>query len=395
MEQTDGFIARLAIQGAQTGPLSGRTFAAKDLFDIAGHVTGAGNPDWARTHGPAADNAFAVDLLLRAGASLAGKTHTDELAYSLMGVNAHYGVPINPAAPDRVPGGSSSGSVSVTAAGLVDIGLGSDTGGSVRLPASFCGVYGMRPTHGAIATDGLTQLAPSFDTVGWFASDINVFTAVGEVFGAPERKLDELPAIVCPYEPWEAAEPETCAALRDAGAPLGLDLTPLASMRLTEGGLGEWREAFRVHQAWEIWRIHGAWISKTQPSFGPGVKERFAMAQQVSDDDAAEAHDFREAVRKRMRDALQGERLLALPTSPGPAPLLSDDAEALEDFRRRAFELLCIAGLAGLPQISIPLASVDGAPVGLSLIGAPGEDGALFRAAKLLAARSAALTGAD
>jgi len=161
----------VALPGAPTGPLAGLTFGLKDLFDVAGHRTGFGSPDWLATQPPAHAHAAVLTALLTAGASLSGRTHTEEMAFSLTGENAHYGTPVNPAAPGRVPGGSSSGSASAVAAGLVDVAIGSDTGGSVRAPASYCGVYGIRPTHGAVSLAGACPLAPSFDTAGWFARD--------------------------------------------------------------------------------------------------------------------------------------------------------------------------------------------------------------------------------
>jgi amidase len=171
----------VALAGSGSGPLTGLTFAAKDVFDIAGHRTGNGNPVWLETHPPAERTASAVQRLLDAGARMVGKTHTDDMAYSLNGENVHYGTPVNPVAPGRIPGGSSSGSVAAVAGGLVDFALGTDCGGSVRLPASYCGVYGLRPTHGLVPADGVVPLAPSFDTVGWFARDAALMRRIGEV----------------------------------------------------------------------------------------------------------------------------------------------------------------------------------------------------------------------
>ena len=167
------------IAGIEGGPLSGLTFAAKDIFDVAGHVTGCGNPHWRATHGPAVTNAWVVQTLVDAGATMVGKTITDELTRGIFGENMHYGTPVNPRAPGRVPGGSSSGSASAVAGGLVDFALGSDTGGSVRVPSSFCGLYGLRPTHGRIPLEGMLLQAPSFDTIGWFARDAETFARVG------------------------------------------------------------------------------------------------------------------------------------------------------------------------------------------------------------------------
>src|SRR5213596_3333152 len=171
----------VAAKGRGVGPLANLTFGVKDIYDIAGHQTGFGSPDWLATHGPATRTAPSMQILLDAGADLVGKTHTDELTYSLMRENAHYGTPINVNAPGRIPGGSSSGSAAAVAGGLVDFALGSDTGGSVRVPASFCGLYGVRPTHGRIPLDGILLQAPSYDTIGWFARDAELFARVGAV----------------------------------------------------------------------------------------------------------------------------------------------------------------------------------------------------------------------
>src|SRR5881409_4155035 len=169
------------MKGASHGPLLGLTFAVKDIYDVAGHRTGFGSPDWLRTHGPATRTAPVVQRLLDAGAHLVGKTNTDELTWSLTGENAHYGAPVNVNAPGRITGGSSSGSAAAAAAGLVDFALGSDTGGSVRAPASFCGIYGLRPTHGRISLEGACPLASSFDTCGWFARDPVLLERIGRV----------------------------------------------------------------------------------------------------------------------------------------------------------------------------------------------------------------------
>ena len=162
---------RIHIEGRPGGPLSGLTFAAKDLFDVAGHPTGGGNPDWARSNPVPTRHAWAVQQLLDAGATLIGKTITDEVSLGIVGENAFYGTPVNRRAPGRVPGGSSSGSAAAVAAGFCDTALGTDTGGSVRVPASFCGLYGIRPTHGRIDVSGMMPQAPSSDTTGWLARD--------------------------------------------------------------------------------------------------------------------------------------------------------------------------------------------------------------------------------
>src|ERR1700746_930562 len=157
---------RFRVEGKAGGPLAGLTFAAKDLFDVAGHVTGGGNPDWPRGRPVPARHAWAVQTLLDAGATLIGKTITDEVSLGILGENPFDGTARNPRAPGRVPGGSSSGSAVAVAAGLCDTALGTDTGGSVRVPSSFCGLYGIRPTHGRLRLGGLVPAGPAPGTPG-------------------------------------------------------------------------------------------------------------------------------------------------------------------------------------------------------------------------------------
>ena len=385
-DTANAFVETFTLDPQTDGPLSGLTFAAKDIYDIAGHQTGCGSPDWAATHPVAERTAPAAKALLDAGATLIGKSHTDEIAYSLIGANAHYGTPLNSAAPDRVPGGSSSGSVSAVAAGLADIGLGSDTGGSVRMPASFCGVYGIRTTHGRIDLADTMPLAPSFDTAGWFCRDAQTFALAGKAYamGAP----DTLPSIrlLLADDAMAAADPATIAAFAATLDQLQDRFGSAHSMRLSDHPLAEWREVFRINQAAEIWQVHGDWVTKTNPGFGPGVRERFAMAAAITRDEHEKAKADRETISRHVQDLIGPDGILVLPTSPGPAPLLSSDESQRDSFRQTALEFLCPAGLARLPQISIPVGKVDNAPVGLSLVGPQGADGLLLAIASDLAA---------
>lgn len=371
-DDVNAFVEWFTLEGAATGPLAGRSFGAKDLFDVAGHVTGGGNPEWARTHSAAEGNARAIDTLLGAGATLTGKTHSDELAYSLMGANAHYGTPVNSADPRRVPGGSSSGSAAAVAAGLVDIGLGTDTGGSVRLPASFCGLWGLRTSFGAVPLDGVLPFTRSYDTVGWLTRSGALMAEVAEAFGGAEGP--EIRRLLLPVDIWARAEPACVAAIGPALARLQEHLGPVTPVVLASQGLETWREVFRICQAGEAWACLGEWISAHQPNFGPGIKERFEMAAAVDAESFAENNRAREGIRAHLRSLLEPGTVLVLPTSPAPAPLLTASEADLNGFRTRALEMLCPAGLAGLPQLSVPAGTVDGGPVGLSLVGAPGQD---------------------
>jgi len=367
----------VALGGAPDGPLRGLTMAVKDVFDIAGHRTGNGNPVWLESHTPAARTASAVQRLLAAGASMVGKTHTDEMAYSLNGENVHYGTPTNPKAPGRIPGGSSSGSAVAVAGGLVDFALGTDCGGSVRLPASYCGIYGIRTTHGLIPADGVVDLAASFDTVGWFARDPVTMSRVGDVLlpggpgFAPKRLLIAEDAFAFAGE-------EITATIAAAVERLKAAFADHRQVRVYTGDPAAWSGIFRILQGDEIRRRHGAWIDAHNPSFGPGIAERFRWTCTIDPAEVERMRPQREAVARHLDSLLGDDALLCLPTAPGIAPKLATPAAELEVFRARAFALLSIAGLARLPQISLPLATMAGCPLGLSVIAPRGRDRGLL-----------------
>jgi len=372
----------IAVTGAAAGPLAGLSFAAKDAFNIEGARTGFGQPDWLRTHPPATETADAVARLLSAGATLVGKAHCDELCYSLTGENVHFGTPVNVNAPGRVPGGSSNGSAAAVAGGLVDFALGTDCGGSVRIPASYCGIIGLRPTHGRVNDKGVLPFGPSFDVVGWFARDIDLFARVGDALlgadsaAAPTR-------LMIADDAWAEVEAPVAAALKPACAKTEAVLGQPVHARVSPEGLAEWFDVFRTLQAAEIWTTLGAWVSATQPKFGPGTKERFAYAATITSRQVDAANVRRRAIRQHVDALLGSDGVICLPTSPRVAPLRGTPPDQVEvAYRNQAQRILCIAGLCGLPQISLPLAALDGLPLGLSLIGARGSDRALIALAR-------------
>lgn len=371
------FISTEFVMGGSGGPLSGRSFAVKDLFDVAGQPTGFGNPVWRDTHPVPTRTASCIQALLDAGASLLGKTHTDELAYSLAGRNIHYGAPINVRARGRNTGGSSSGSVAAVAAELVDFAVGSDTGGSVRIPASLCGVFGIRTTQDRIPMDGAAPLAPSFDTCGWFARDIRTMRAVGDVL------LENDPTTLTPARAWlpedvldllrDAVRAEVLAAAGTIADALGV---PLVHDRIgvLEDGLSGWAEIFRRQQGWEAWNCHGEWIRRNQPEMGPDVAERFRLASQFTEADYQAARAARDRVRERLAGMLGNDTVLVMPAAPDIALLHDASADAVQDFRVRAMRMTCIAGLGGLPQVVMPWMEMAGCPIGMALAGPPGTD---------------------
>jgi amidase len=372
---------------APTGPLADLSFAAKDLFDVAGFPTGGGSPIVLAMSGIKSRTAPTVQKLLDAGARFAGKTVTDELAFSMNGNNAHFGAPINGAAKDRITGGSSSGSASAVSSGLCDFALGTDTGGSVRAPANHCGLYGLRPTHGRVSLEGALDLAPSFDTCGWFARDIGTFARVADVLlGADTPALPERVRLLGPDDVWGLAAPAATKALQGVIDRVQGLLGPAQGTTVAMESFDAMYWNFRYLQSREAWLTDGPLIERYAPPLGPGVAERFAWSRDVTDAQVVAARVFRTAFRAHLAALLGTDGVLLMPTMPDIAPLRSESEAGLEDYRNRAIRMLCIAGLSGFPQLSMPLASRDGAPLGISLLGPAGSDRSLIQLAERIAA---------
>jgi amidase len=368
----------VAVFNAESGPLGGLSLGVKDIFDVAGLRTGCGNPDKLAEAPVAERSAFCVQRLLDAGARFAGKTVTDELAFSLFGQNVHFPYPVNPRAPERYTGGSSCGSAAGVAGGLVDIALGSDTGGSVRAPASFCGLVGLRTTHGRMPIDGTMPLAPSLDTVGWFARDVDVYEAVGRVLLGEDSHTGQLTRAIA-LETMDALVfgPEETNEYRRMRSLVGLPITSRSAWPFSSSP-DELYACFRLIQAAEAWAAHGPWIEKHEASLGPGTRERFLFGSTVDRDTVQLQRARREVFRSEMLHLLEDGNVVVLPSVPGASPLKAESPEALQSYRERALHLLCLAGLSGCPQITLPVGSVHGAPFGLSIVGPPGSDMALI-----------------
>jgi amidase len=365
----------LVLEPTGVGILQEMSFAVKDIFAIKGYTSGAGNPDWLSTHAPADQTAGSINRLLGQGARLTGTTQTDELMYSLNGENFHYGTPVNPKAPNRIPGGSSSGSAVAVSAGLVDFALGTDTGGSIRIPAAYCGIYGFRPTHGLVSMNGIIPLAESFDTLGWMTRDPGILLKVGlSLIDGPFPTDNSFKRMYLGKDAWALAD-EDCMGL--ALNPIKI-LTRLTgnceSMEVASEGLEAWMNAFRTLQGLEIWRAHSQWIQDENPTFGPGIADRFAWASSLRDEDGKFYHGMREDIKIRMFDLLGEDGILIIPTAPGIAPLLQQSGEEMDKRRGKTLQLTCIAGLAGLPQITIPMTSLEGSSYGISVIAGPRQD---------------------
>jgi amidase len=383
MDQTSAFLPgpRLHIAGGASGPLAGLTFAAKDLFDVAGHPTGGGNPDWPRGPVPMR-HAWAVQTLLDAGATLVGKTVTDEVSLGILGENAFDGTPANPAAPGRVPGGSSSGSASAVAAGLCDTALGTDTGGSVRVPASFCGLFGIRPTHGRVPVAGMAAQAPTSDTTGWFARDGGTFARVSAVM-LGEAVPDALPTrLLRATDAFGFADPAVAAALAPMVARLERLISTAQDEVMAPPGLSVWARAQRTLQPVEAWQTFRPWVEAHNPRFAFSVARGLVAAAAIPAAEIEWAALMRQEARGRMATLLPPGTVLCLPTTPFPAPLVGLPLPVLDPLRAQIGCLCAQGGLAGHPQVSLPGATVDGLPIGLSIIGARGADAALVAVAR-------------
>lgn len=367
------------------GPLSGASFVVKENIDVEGQTSTNGHPQWAASHAAAAGNATVVERLLGAGARLVGKTHMDEMAYSLLGANPHFGTPINPAAQDRHPGGSSSGSAVAVAAGLVNFAIGTDTAGSCRAPAAFCGVFGFRSSHGAIPIEGVIPLAPSLDVVGWFARDLSMIASVGAALLPDDSDTQSFDAAVFLNNAFSGVETEFASPAASAIDQLKA-LAPHREATLDEEFLKSALSHFRNLQGYEAWATHGGWIAATNPTFGKGVEERFAIASKVTGEQKRAAEVFGAEARAAI-DALMGARgFLVLPTAPFRAPLLGESEEQLDLKRYQMMRLFLISSYCGLPQISLPLPTHE-APVALSFIGRRGSDRQLIALAQKFCAQ--------
>jgi len=394
--QSNALVTTFDLPATSSGPLNGLRFAVKDTIDVAGFKTGCGNPTWRDSHPAAAVHAVCIEQLLLAGACCIGKTICDELAFSLLGENYFYGTPLNAHAPDRVPGGSSSGSASAAACGLVDFSLGTDTGGSIRVPASNCGIWGYRPSHDFISVAGVNPLAPSFDTVGLLAPSADILVKVGSVLLAGA--------------PMSASKPATIHLIREAFAVADADVQDALSeslRRLREifGGavretslrelIGDdvghsfatWADTFCVIQWAEIESCLGAWIANDRPEFGPAIAANFQLMKQLDRRRVAEAMQHREHYFRSLNEFLGPADLLCIPTTPALAPRKGDAPKRSSSgggYYPRTLSLTSVAGMGRLPQVSLPIADADGVPVGLSLLARHGEDSFLLQVAKIL-----------
>ncbi|GAC14759.1 amidase [Aliiglaciecola lipolytica] len=353
-------------------PLKGWTLAVKDLFHIDGIVTSAGNPDWADSHPLPTKTSETVSRLLDAGVQYVGKTITDELAYSLNGQNIHYPALVNCLDNERICGGSSSGSAVAVGRKLARIGLGTDTGGSIRIPASYNGLVGFRPSHGLISLKDVVPLAPSFDTAGWITNNIEDAVEIGKFL---------LPKSVEKH--FMAAQPlvlnnlvESCEFKNELYTWLDskFDKNWQSSLAVTSELLKDASDAFRVLQGREIWQTHGDWIKNTQPRFADDIQQRFQWCSTLSANDELAAIEQQQRLIKTVSLILNQQHYIVIPTTPGPAPRRDTSAREIAEYRKKLMQFTCIAGLTGCPQLHMPLFQQKNTAYGVSIIGPKNSD---------------------
>ncbi|WP_295891499.1 amidase [uncultured Vibrio sp.] len=366
----------------KSGRLDGLSFVFKDLFDIEGYVTGAGNPAWLDTHDHAQNTAPLILDLLSDGAFCKGRVQTDELAYSLNGINTHYGTPINPVAPDCLPGGSSSGSAVAVASGGVDFSIGTDTGGSVRVPASYCGLFGLRPTLGGLPLEHSFTLSQSFDTAGVFSRDLTVLSQVYQTLRGDLKESSTTLRLLLDSHLKTLMGPERLDRLHDLLDKAGIAL--VEKELLSEAGyhLDDLSLMFRQIQGYEIIQRHDQWLQQWQHTLAAPIQERVAWSRQLTAEDYLSAQKKQAAFTQWLNSVLTEENAqMVLPTTPGAPPRLTMPNSELAQYRSDLMGLTSLAGLAGLPQLHIPLHRLAQGPAGFSLLGLANSEASLIATA--------------
>ncbi|CAA2968269.1 outer envelope 64, mitochondrial [Olea europaea subsp. europaea] len=385
-------------------PLAGLAFAINDIIDVKGHVTGYGSADWKRTHEAAGKTARLVTALLKNGATCVGKTVMDELGFGMTGENVNYGTPINPQKPSNIPGGSSSGSAVAVAAELVDFAIGTDIIGCIRMPASFCGVLGYRPSHGLVSTTGVLPNSQSLDTVGWFARDPSVLRSVGHVLLQlktlePKRMrrfivaddLFQLPKV--PKQKMVYAVSKVTEKLSGYQTPSHMNFGQYIASKVPclkvfreesinqQNGISTLKalsSAMFLLQRYEFKINHEEWIKSVKPKFGPDVSDCVQAAITSKTDSIKNLYKVRMEMRAALQSLLKDDGILVIPTVADPPPKLCLKKGLAAEFHDRVYALLSIATMSGCCQVTIPLGKHDDSPISVSFIASHGTDNFLL-----------------
>lgn len=364
----------IALEGVNKGQLKELTFAAKDVFKILGSTYGNGHPKWLETNTPDDFTTSIIMKLLEEGADLVGKTVCDELCFSISGENWNYGSPINPHDPRRYAGGSSSGSGVAVAGGLVDFSLGSDCLGSVRVPASYNGVLGMRPTYERVPNDGEAPYCESMDVLGYMSSDTEVFRKISKVILGEDKNNTRFKKLLVAKDCFDIVDTGVKEALRPAMEYIGDNIDLIEEIDISPVNISEWVDIFRYIQGYEVWESYGGWIRKYRPRLSRGPKERLEWASSIRLEQYQDALNKRLEIIDRINSVVCEDTLLCMPTVASIAPLRTTSLKEINKIRAQSSALLCISPLTGIPQVTLPMVKQHNLPLGISLLGAQGRD---------------------
>ncbi|KAH0723879.1 hypothetical protein KY289_006923 [Solanum tuberosum] len=380
--------------------LSGLSFAIKDNIDVKEYVTGFGSPAWKRMHEVATKTAMVVTALLKNGSTCVGKTIMDEFGLGITGENVHYGTPTNPKLPSHIPGGSSSGSAVAVAAELVDFALGTDTTGCIRVPVAFCGVFGFRPSHGAVSTIGVLPVSQSLDCIGWLARDPSVLHRVGHVLLQipsiePKRTrcfviADDLFQLCnVPKQKTVYVVTKVIEKLSGYQTPKHLNLgqyiaSNVPSLKgfieqstIQQNGMSTLRALSSVMfllQRYEFNTNYEEWMKSVKPRLGSQVTNHIAAAVTLAPENIKVLYKVRTEMRVAMQNLLKNDGILVLPTIADPPLKLKSRKGLSAEVHDRAFALLGIASMSGCCQAAIPFGEHDNYPISLSFIASHGTD---------------------
>lgn len=381
-------------------PLTALSFAVSDIFEIEGFVTGFGNPDWIRTHEAASRTSSVVSSLVEGGATCIGKTVVDEMALGISGENKHYGTPSNPAAPARIPGGSSSGAAVAVAANLVDFSLGIDTVGGVRIPAGYCSILGFRPSYGAVPHLEIIPVSTSLDTVGWFAKDPSILRRVGHVllqvpfsvqrnprniiiaddcFQLSKAPVDRVTQVV--IKSTEKLFGRQVLRHENLGEYVGSKVRSLkvfsskkSNGEVNSSSLRLLAYAMQYLQRDEFKHNHSEWINSAKPTLDPVISAQIDEKLEMEDVDIEKCHAVRDEMRSALNALLKDDGVLVIPTVANPPPKLGAKETSTEEYLIRTWTLTSLASMSGCCQVTIPLGFHDKCPVSVSFIARNGGD---------------------
>ena len=356
------------------GELNGLQFALKDLCEVKNHTSSFGHNQWRITHDPASKDSFILNKLLSKGASLEGITKMEQLALSLIGNIGEDEAPVNTKYPERYCGGSSSGSASAVAGDLVDFAVGSDTGGSVRVPAAVCGLFGNRTTHGLINKSGVIPLAESFDVLGFLTRTPEMLLKVSRAV-INTNELFSIKNVLIPKDLDALTSPEYSKVTRKEAERLSkkydLQLIDLDNDQVIYPGLGELLSRI---QSREIWHTYSEWVKKNKQYLADEIRLRLERCERfAADSDEAITADNKswEEYREKIENLVSNNSIVCLPVIPKSGPNLDWSEKQFASFRKATFQLSAPSSLSGLPQLSAP---IKGSTTNIGIIGPKNSD---------------------